>query len=269
MKISLALVALGGAVALLAGCSSASTGGSALPATTSTSTGSAGTGSSAVPSAAVSALSGDPGLADSGSLGAGGAPGSSQDPGTTSESADPSSAEESSTGSSSAESPTSTSAAKVLDAASTKWLTTYCTSFQPILGLSGLSGQITAATGNLPKIRTLLLHAFQTAGGALTTTASKLKGLPAPSLTKAGSDLPGLLTKVRTLGSLLTADGKKIAAIDPTKSRQAFATAVEKYSPDLNKVSVELGTGAGLKIPFAALTEIKSIASCTKVITFA
>lgn len=148
-------------------------------------------------------------------------------------------------------------------------MTTYCDTLHPLTKLAKLQTQVKAAGSDTKKIAPLIVGAFQTSGTALTSTATKLKNQKAPSLTRVGSNLPGLIGKISALGATLTADGKKVAAVDPKKDPQAFATVVQKYAPDLDKFSSALGVGAGLKIPVAALPEIKRIPSCVGLITTA
>jgi len=157
----------------------------------------------------------------------------------------------------------------VLDVQSTKWMTTYCDTLHPLTKLASLQKQVKAAGTDPAKVKPLIVGAFQTSGTALTATATKLKSAKAPTLTRFGSDLPGLLGKISALGATLTADGKKVAAVDPKKNPQGFVTAVQKYAPDLDKFASALGVGAGLKIPVAALPEIKRIPSCVGLITTA
>ena len=154
-----------------------------------------------------------------------------------------------------------------LDNASIGWVTTYCDSLLPIAPLGQLNNELIAARGDNSKIWALLVQAFQVAGGALNTTASKLNGVKAPSLTAAGTDVPGLVAKVAALGATLTADGTKVDAINPVTNSQGLANALAMYGPDLEKVNTVLGAAAGLKMPAAALAQIHQIPACTKIVT--
>lgn len=156
--------------------------------------------------------------------------------------------------------------AAVLDAASTRWLTTYCTTIGPVTGLTALQSQISAASGDLTKIKGLFVEAFGMSGGAMTATAAALKGHPAPTLTAAGNDLPVLLSRIGTLGAELTRDETRLAAIDPVAQATALGAALTTYGPDIDRISAVVGTNGGLKLPAPARSEVGRIAACNKVL---
>lgn len=163
--------------------------------------------------------------------------------------------------------PTSAEEPGALDAESVRWMTNYCTTIHPIVVLENLRSEMTAASGNPSKRSAVAVRTFRTVGSALTATAKNLKDAEAPSLTAAGSDLSRLLGNLAKIGTALTADGKKIAAVDPVQKISEFNKVLTSSALDLDKLGPALGKGSGMKFPLAALSEIQRIPSCQGIVS--
>lgn len=240
MKRTKALLAATGAAAvmLLAACSS--TGG----------TPTAATGQPQVQTTQNSAPTGQTGATDSGTTDSG-----STDSGTT-DSTDAGSTDSGSTDSTSADSGNSGSVEGV-DAATVTWATTYCEGLKPVVqqaqNMTDLQNEISSdPQSGLKKAGEL----FKNWGDAFTTTADKLKNLPAPGVSGGQEFADKSVPLLSEVGTTFTTLGDKFI--------QGDVSSASELAPSLTKMGQTisgLGSDPELAAAFAKVPACKGLTS--------
>ena len=258
MKRTTLTAALTGAALLLAGCSSSST---ATPSSSSSSSSSAPV---ATPSAAVSSSA----PSSASSSGTSSSESSSSAPVSTessaSSSAPVSSVTSGATGASGAPTTTVGDTTTGLDVQTAAWFSTFCTGFEPIVGLSKSAAGLATSSSDPTKGKEQLVDLYSKFGTSFTTTAAKLKPLPPPSFAGGPAFAAKVVKALESAGPVFTADADKLKAVNVGKDPAAFGKAVESLSTNLTTATQPLQDLGSLKLTPQTQAAFEKLPACAK-----
>ncbi len=265
MKRTTLMAGLTGAAVLIAGCSSTS--GTAAPASSAASAAASAVATSSSTMSSMSESMAPTSMASSSMAPSSMAPSSMASSSMAPTSSEASSSEaptssEASSSASSSKAPVTTvgNTSGGLDPQSAAWLSTFCGGLKPLADVakntSGLGGTDTTA------VQKTLVNLYSSIGSSFTSTAAKLKPLPAPTFSGGQAFATKVVSALGTAGPTFTANAKKLAAIDVKKNPTAFAKELQNGSKDLTTATGPLNDLNSLKLTAQTEAAIEKLPAC-------
>lgn len=147
-----------------------------------------------------------------------------------------------------------------LDDTTKNWFSSFCDGMAPVAGMKDIQSKLDMSDPK--KTFKALAEAMSQMGEAFTSSASKLKSLPAPTFDGGDEFATKIVTTFGELGPKFTELGKKFAEADPTDPSSMSGLA--SIGTDLQDATKPLQEMQNLKIDSATQAAIAEIPSCKK-----
>jgi hypothetical protein len=156
-----------------------------------------------------------------------------------------------------------------LDPATTAWFTAFCGGLTPILAREKdlRSQEAALAKTDYAGQQRLLVDFLSSVGMQTTDIATGLRALPPPAF-KSGSEFATkVVASFAHVGPLLSAGGKKLAAVDPSAGPSALSGATPDLTTQLAAIAAPITTVGGLDIPDSTKGALLALPACAKLQT--
>ncbi len=145
---------------------------------------------------------------------------------------------------------------------SAAWFSAFCGGLQPVADIAKDAGGISGS--DQTAAQKALVNLYSKIGSSFTSTAGKLKALPAPTFSGGEAFATKVVAALGTSGPTFSADAKKLAAINVKKNPAAFTKALEGVSKNLGTATGPLNDLNSLKLTPQTQAAYEKLPACAK-----